>query len=602
MARRMQELNLDLADEELVARVVLDEVSVGECRHGLHPVGLRLMHMHGARICTHELGKTCNIVPEDVAANVVGVVVRHQRPLDAHVVCGGGRQNPRHIPGGIDNHAAPNVTIAHQIDEVGHLSCHRVLLGEVPAGLELSQIQSCHVPKLTGVRGTVPSMTPLHADDVLVSLAEGPPGLGQRWALTRLSCRHPTRPIGCLPAEEMEVFAALAQPDLVDQVIAGLSGDLGPHVVQWCGLVSFFGLMPQAPGAFIEALKAAVERVDDDRLLGLVLVLAQLGHADPGMLRRAAAVEDPGARWMLPIIVLAVADTVGAVDEAAREVAASIDEDGLAMTLGGLGVPAVDPAGWWANPVDAAAGGAMLAGAMPPRRAIRGSLKRRTQRWIRDLCGGVDGPSAALLRAWAARDLPEVPLWPVASAAWLQGFKALDPLEDVLRRGGGAAPMRLAAARQSVTLLDVDAVLDLLEQNSDSVGSVLGAALLPDPRVAASCVHAFLRGDSDPRRRGVAQSAAWSCGDLIPPLLRDARTRSDGLILAAYTPSEEVLEALLTMPVSAEPLDRLLYGRALACMGDQAILPRMQGLCALDGERMAGPRALAESLLAVDLD
>ena len=97
----------------------------------------------------------------------------------------------------------------------------------------------------------------------------------------------------------------------------------------------------------------------------------------------------------------------------------------------------------------------------------------------------------------------------------------------------------------------------------------------------------------------LAAKSAWSTAQLVPQLIKRRDTRSLGLLMAEWAPTEEVLEILLRMQVPRDPDQKLQYGCALAAMGDTSVVQNVAALT--QGEGGGGFRhamALIQDLLS----
>ena len=88
VAGRVHQRDRDPADVHDVATVVQREVGVGEAGAALHPLRLGALHVHGDRavVGASSSRRPSMRVAHDVAAAVVGVVVRRQRTGEAEAV------------------------------------------------------------------------------------------------------------------------------------------------------------------------------------------------------------------------------------------------------------------------------------------------------------------------------------------------------------------------------------------------------------------------------------------------------------------------------------------------------------------------------------
>jgi hypothetical protein len=405
-----------------------------------------------------------------------------------------------------------------------------------------------------------------------------------------------------------EVFAA-GPPLLVPTLIEALAThDPCPTgLAASAAALGAFGGLPEDRSALLAALRGALREDGAEADLWLAHAMASLGGADAGVLRAADRVEGPDRIWLLPSIVLATADKAGALPEAAREVAAALmaaREPGvLYAVLSALGIPTGPDVSRTEKVKTAATLGAAAAAAEPPRlRSRKGSRKRRIQGAVQELLEGVEGPAAALLRALhEERGDARWGLMPVAVAAWLAAFTEADPIGDVLLRQGGADPDRLSRARASTTAEHRPAIVTALAQGGDTAAGVIAMPLVNegDPELAGAVVDLLLgSAGADVRTDALASAAAWHCADRVPELIGDRATRDLGLLMAEWTPTEEVLRALLELPVPADRDPRIQYAQSLAAMGDPATIPVLAALLAVDeSDDLDWARALAESIL-----
>jgi len=405
-----------------------------------------------------------------------------------------------------------------------------------------------------------------------------------------------------------EVFAA-GPPRLVPALIDALGAhDPCPEgLAASAATLGTFGGFPEGRSELVTALRGALRADGSEADLWIAYALASLDEADTEVLIAADRVDGPDRIWLLPSIVLTAAAKAGALAETAREVAKALlaarESRVLYAVLGALGVPTGPDVSRAGDVRSAAASGAAAAGAEPPPLESRkGSRKRRIQGAVRDLLAGVEGPAAALLRALHERDVePRWGLMPVAVAAWLATFRETDPIGDVLHHLGGADPDRLSRARASVTAGHRAEILDVVSRGTDPTAGVIAMPLVNrgDSELAEKVVEVLLgSAGTDVRADALASAAAWYCADRIPELLGDRGTRDLGLLMAEWTPTEEVLRALLELPVPADRDPRIQYAQSLAAMGDPAVIPLLTALLAADeSEDLLGARALLESIL-----
>lgn len=438
--------------------------------------------------------------------------------------------------------------------------------------------------------------TPLHDIDALRSLAVTETPVLRDWATARLAIAgERIEDFASLDEASMEVAIASNPPGLLDGIARRLqTGPVTPAVASSIAALGAYGALPADTDSLIDMLGSA-EPADADAGLWLAYGRALLGALD---LEALAAVrsDSPAARWVMPAMVLRVADDLGRATEAAAEIAGQLDDASAVATLAALGghfVPSPSK-----DIGEAAMLGAVLAGAEPvPLRPGRGSRRLRAARAVDQLLAEADGPAAALLRAYShSRDVAN-PAWLVASAAWLAAFvPSDDPVDDVLLCGAGADGVLLSAARRDVVEEHRPAIHDSFE-HSRHVGVL--ALEVADEALADRLARRLAEDPNDLRGFGLAAVAAARNPDLIPKLLSEPLTRDVAFTLASWAPTEEVLTALLATPVPHRPESRGRFTSALASMADRAAVPTLAALAAKypKEDDVAAGVALAEALL-----
>jgi hypothetical protein len=195
----------------------------------------------------------------------------------------------------------------------------------------------------------------------------------------------------------------------------------------------------------------------------------------------------------------------------------------------------------------------------------------------------VDTPAAALLReAVKITGTGIWTNWAVAIATWLVCFEPADPVEDVLVHLAASNGTVLSQAREQVKHPKVQRIL---KQISDGhLGAAVLSQAIGDQRIAKTIVQYV----ATLQRPGLtwevlAAKSAWEAADLVPILIRRRDTRSLGLLMAEWAPTEEVLAILLKMKVPNDPDQKLQYGCALAAMGDTSAIPTLTALTRDEG-------------------
>lgn len=462
----------------------------------------------------------------------------------------------------------------------------------------------------------------LHDVEIYASLAEGEPSPARDWAAARLALYAPAR-FTSFPDDERahDVILAAAPPAVVPALVQALGArrPVAAGLANAAAALGPYGLIPDDTTAYVAALRDGLRKDGDEADLWLAYALALVGAATPAALGAAAKVNRPDATWVVPIVLLSVAEPAGALAEAATSVArelhaASADPHRLFLILLGLGLPIGGLARPYHDLDEALAVGAAMAHQRAPQLKLKpGSARRRQQQLVDALTDGVPGAAAALLRAvfQTGESRAEWGLWPVAVAAWLHarakpGEHAHgDALHDVLHHGGGGDPRQLAALRRQIGPANADDLRHALHHHGDIPTGLLAATVLRQLGRDEALSDGLLRmhgGDLDADVRttalAIVGAAAWP--DRVPALLRssDARDRALGLIVAEWVPTTEVLEALLATPVPADPGLRGQFARDLASMADAATLPVLAALRAEDEDGdLAEVFVLAESLL-----
>ena len=159
MPGRVDQLDADGADVHDVAAAVAHQVGLAGAGHPLDPGGLVALDVDGHRVECEQLTHATDLVAHHVAADVVLVVVRDQRPGDLHAVGGGDVEDAPHVVSGVDDHGLAGLAVADQVDEVDHLPGQRVAAGDVAPREELAEVEpvGCvHIDPGTGRSQTTP--------------------------------------------------------------------------------------------------------------------------------------------------------------------------------------------------------------------------------------------------------------------------------------------------------------------------------------------------------------------------------------------------------------------------------------------------------------
>ena len=433
--------------------------------------------------------------------------------------------------------------------------------------------------------------TPLHDIDVLRSLSEGPEGLARDWANLGLAVRAPDL-VQALPddAYDAAMVMTAGAPACQAEVRRRLRGpDTSDLTAVMCEQLSSFGLSPVGDEGFATAVREAIRGDGAVRDLYLCQLLADTGFLDGDSLAAASKVTHDDALVGLPALVVRFATARGAGAEAAAAVVAELAGKAVAgqphfasnlLALGGVPHLHVDGA----DDREIARKVAELMGRDdPPTVRAKGAPRRRAQRWVRELCGDLDHPGAHLLGALATRELGDPATW-LAAAVWLHG-RDLDraPASAVLHEFAGEDRSLLAQARAALRSGEVDpeeaeeATLSAIACHALELcpASLFVADLAPvagaKPQWLDQVLDRYRRSPGTDVRHDLVTTLQFARSpDRVAQLLADRSTRSAALLFARLTPTEEVLEALLEMPVPGDEYERVLYAQALAEMGTPA--------------------------------
>ena len=296
----------------------------------------------------------------------------------------------------------------------------------------------------------------------------------------------------------------------------------------------------------------------------LAQTLALTGVLPADALRAAAQARSETASWLLPSLAVRYGAETGSGPDTAVQVLATLSPGQAWAALVALGAP--EDLG---EPPDdllqAAAYGAELAGVEAPTefRQSQGSRRSRMRALVSHLVSGNAEPLSHAL--WALSPTPQ-PAWLqsriIATAAWLGALRFTDdPVADVLNRRAG--PARLTAARTEGAFADVAC-------RAASAGNLAGAILALDAAPDRAVLPILSRAARTPNLSWLSLAAACApqLATGLPSLLGDPTHRDVALVVAAWTPTWEVLQALMGLPIPTDPARRQLLYDALAAMGE----------------------------------
>jgi hypothetical protein len=457
--------------------------------------------------------------------------------------------------------------------------------------------------------------TPLHAPDVLVELASGPPGLARDWANTRLAVQAPDRVVA-LPSDTYDgalVMAAGARAAL-GVVRDGLQGqDTTLETALRAEQLTAMGLLPKEPDGWVDAVREAIRGDGAPRDLYLAQLLAELDALDGRSLAAASAVTGPEAEMALPALVLRYAAREGgdgpeALDPTATAVAQQLQARavtpvGVRNVLALLGVPHLVVGDLDDEAAVVAAVAARMGVETPSHPRSKGAPRRRAQKVVRHLLDGIEGPAAAMVRAASDAEIGEA-RGLVAAAAWAHLRSERPPVEAVLHELAGEDRRVLAEARRAMLEADASGWTDALHTSvTDARLELCPAVLLVVDGTTAGMdaepwlepmLERFVRDPDIDVRSGLATTLVFARSpDRVAQLLGERATRSAGLLFARLAPTEEVLEALLGLPIPGGEDQLELYAHALAEMADPSVVPALQRV--VDGGHRAGVEALARA-------
>ena len=142
VARRVHQLDRDVADGDVIARLVGDELALGDAGRPGDPRRLGSLHVDRHVDPLEQPGQPLDRQPHHRAADVVGVVVRGEHAADDHAVGLDGVDDVVDGVRRVDEQALARLPVADGVDEVDHLRGHGIADGEVAAGQELAEVQA----------------------------------------------------------------------------------------------------------------------------------------------------------------------------------------------------------------------------------------------------------------------------------------------------------------------------------------------------------------------------------------------------------------------------------------------------------------------------
>lgn len=337
----------------------------------------------------------------------------------------------------------------------------------------------------------------------------------------------------------------------------------------------------------VEALRDACENALDGRPTEaspwLAQTLALTGVLPADALRAAAQARTETASWLLPALAIRYGADTGSGPDTAVQVLGTLSPGQAWAALVALGAPE-DLGEPPTDLLEAAAYGTALAGSERPTEfpGAPGSRRHRMRGLVSHLVAGNNEPLSHALWALAPTQQPPwLQARIIATAAWLGSRRfSGDPVQDVLERRAG--PTRLSAARSQGAFAD-DAC------KAASKGNLAGAILALDaaPERAVLPILARAARTPDLSWLSLASACAPQLASGLPSLLADPVHRDVALVVAAWTPSWEVLQALMTLPIPTDPDRRLLMYDALAAMGEPVAARHLMAIEKATGDTMS---------------
>jgi len=138
----VQEVDRQLPDEQLVARVVERQLVGREAGHLLHVRALDPLDVNRNVVALEQLPDPHDRVAHHRPPDVVRVVVAHEHTGHAHLVLLGAGEELVDRVRRIDDDALAGLAVADEVGEVDHLSRHRVGRGEVLPRQQLAKVEA----------------------------------------------------------------------------------------------------------------------------------------------------------------------------------------------------------------------------------------------------------------------------------------------------------------------------------------------------------------------------------------------------------------------------------------------------------------------------
>src|SRR4029434_1918220 len=99
------------------------------------------LDVDGHRVQGEQLTNATDLVAHQVAADMILVIVRDQRPGDLDPVRSCDVEDSPHVVRGVHDHSLAGLAVPHQVDDVDHLPRHGVAAGDVTAREELADVE-----------------------------------------------------------------------------------------------------------------------------------------------------------------------------------------------------------------------------------------------------------------------------------------------------------------------------------------------------------------------------------------------------------------------------------------------------------------------------
>ncbi len=219
VARRVHELDLEVAHLDHVCARMLDELRFSDSGLARDPSRLVALHVHGDARVLEQVGDALDRVSHHPASDVVGMGMRDEHARKPHAVCCEQVEQTSDVVRRVDDDGLSCRPVADQVAEVDHLAGERVLVAEIAAREELAEVEPFFVV-----------LSVCHGSDETIRKENGPSreptaGLRSVMAIERDEVATFAPLVHRPDTTRLEELYASAQRRLVIQ-IAALTGDV----------------------------------------------------------------------------------------------------------------------------------------------------------------------------------------------------------------------------------------------------------------------------------------------------------------------------------------------------------------------------------------